>query len=314
MQANYFAEKLISAMKTYKSFIEFTSDYRTSDRCREHLCEVKWGNGYKCGKCDHDVSVKGRKWYYRKCQRCHYDESCTAHTLFHKLKFPLMSAFWIVYQLSTMKKGMSTLEISRQYDVCQETAWYFKSKVQLAMQQSQDLLNDSVEVDETAIGGYDEGSPGRSHGDKKIVQVALEVDYPGDDDRTKPTIKRGAARIVSDYSAKELGKAIDTMIHPEAMISTDLWPSYPKAVGERWHLTYPSDSGEGFPDLHWHIFNLKNWVRGIHHHISAKHAQKYLDEFHFRFNRRNFLKACPKFIILCMVNHPAITYSQVIGT
>ena len=38
--------------------------------------------------------------------------------------------------------------------------------------------------------------------------------------------------------------------------------------------------------LHTHIMNIKSWARGIHHHISNKHAQCYMDEFHFKFNRR----------------------------
>ena len=31
---------------------------------------------------------------------------------------------------------------------------------------------------------------------------------------------------------------------------------------------------------------LKTWLNGIHHGVSAKHLQAYLNEFTFRFNRR----------------------------
>jgi len=33
--------------------------------------------------------------------------------------------------------------------------------------------------------------------------------------------------------------------------------------------------------------NLKGWLRGVHHHCSNEHMQGYLDEYHFRYNRRN---------------------------
>ncbi|HBH07635.1 MAG TPA: hypothetical protein DDX92_13630 [Flavobacteriales bacterium] len=41
-----------------------------------------------------------------------------------------------------------------------------------------------------------------------------------------------------------------------------------------------SNKGENFKPLHWHIFNLKNWIRGVHHKISRAHLQSYLDEYH----------------------------------
>ena len=49
----------------------------------------------------------------------------------------------------------------------------------------------------------------------------------------------------------------------------------------------PSNKGKGFTDLHIHIMNLKGWLRGIHHHCSKERLQGYLDEYHYRYNRRN---------------------------
>jgi hypothetical protein len=133
-------------MKNYSNFVSFTQDFSTEDDCRRFLIEQKWGRGYKCRRCGHQECVKGRAWYYRRCQSCKYDESCTAHTLFHKIKFPLVKAFWIIYQLSTLKKGMSTCAIAAQYGIHQETAWFFKRKVQEAQSMvGEDILLESVE-------------------------------------------------------------------------------------------------------------------------------------------------------------------------
>ena len=38
--------------------------------------------------------------------------------------------------------------------------------------------------------------------------------------------------------------------------------------------------------VHLVFSNLKTWLNGIHHGVSAKHLQAYLNEFTFRFNRR----------------------------
>lgn len=128
--------------------------FSTEDACYLHLCELKWGKGFECSRCNHNAAVKGRTWHHRRCQKCGYDESCTANTLFHKLKFSVVKAFAIIYELGTLKKGLSTCEIARQYGIHQETAWFFKRKVQQAMgAEVTGKLTGYVEVDEVIIGG-----------------------------------------------------------------------------------------------------------------------------------------------------------------
>ena len=301
-------------MKNFKDFTEFVQSYSNEDACRQYLCDQKWKHGFVCKKCGHNISVYGRTWYYRKCQKCKHDESCTANTLFHKIKFPLTKAFWIVYQLSTLKKGLSTMEISRQYGIHQETAWFFKRKVQQSMKPDHEVaLEDVVEVDETMIGGAEKGAPGRSHGKKKLVHVAIEIDHQLNNEHRKPFIKRAYAKVILDFSASSLKKAIDATINANAIVVTDNWSSYSSAVGERFHASQPSDGGANFELLHWHIFNLKNWIRGIHHKISLKHAQNYLDEFHYRFNRRNQIASCPRRVVNRMARHGWFSYRDAKG-
>ena len=38
--------------------------------------------------------------------------------------------------------------------------------------------------------------------------------------------------------------------------------------------------------VHLVFSNLKSWLRGCHHGVSAQHLQAYLNAFTFRFNRR----------------------------
>jgi DNA-directed RNA polymerase subunit RPC12/RpoP len=313
MSFHFLAEKYISTMKAYNNFMEFTIAFPNDEVCREYLCEQKWKGGFECRKCGHRVAIKGRTWYYKKCQKCRFDESCTAHTLFHKLKFPLVKAFWIIYQLSTLKKGMSTMEISRQYGIHQETAWFFKRKIQQSMKpDGENLLEDVVELDETAIGGHDKGAPGRSHGKKKLVQIAIEIDRQTESADPKPFLKRAYAKLIGNYSSDELEIAIDAMVSPTAIVISDKWSSYSSAVGDRLHAPEYSDDGANFRLLHWHIFNIKNWIRGIHHKISHKHAQNYLDEFHYKFNRRNQVQTCPARVLNRFMKNEWFSYKMAI--
>ncbi|HEX4888185.1 MAG TPA: transposase [Luteibaculaceae bacterium] len=97
------------------------------------------------------------------------------------------------------------------------------------------------------------------------------------------------------------------------MVCTDEWSAYPNAVGKREHITFRSSKGSNFQQLHWHIFNLKNWIRGIHHKISADHLQRYLDEYYFRFNRRNYSGSNPEIMIKAMLNHAWMPYKKAIA-
>lgn len=299
-------------MKTNKMTItDFIKSFSDEKSCREHLCNLKWGSGYECRKCGHQKAVKGRTWYYRKCQKCHYDESCTSNTLFHKVKFPLDQAFLMMYLITTHKKGISTCELSRQFGVKQQTAWFFKRKVQQAMKPTGlHLLDGLVEVDETAIGGRERGKQGRSHGKKKIVQVAVQT---AKNSKGEKIIKRAYAKVIDSYASHALKQGIQSMVQQGATIRTDKWSSYPAATINFDHIQEYSEQGSNFELLHWHIFNIKNWIRGTHHHLSSDHAQKYLDEFHFRFNRRNQRKSITFTILKRMIESPWLPYNKVVG-
>ena len=45
--------------------------------------------------------------------------------------------------------------------------------------------------------------------------------------------------------------------------------------------------GKALEELHKQIMQFKNWLRGIHHKCSSRHLHAYLDEYVFRFNKRN---------------------------
>ena len=142
--------------------IEFSNTFSSNDDCLRYLCEMKWGKGYCCKVCGFDQYKKGRTSYHRRCKACLYDESPTANTLFHDLRIPLIKAFFMLFRLTTKKKGMSTMELAGEVGVQQKTAWLFKRKVQLAMKKAQSSkLSGNVEVDEFLVGGRQRGGHGR---------------------------------------------------------------------------------------------------------------------------------------------------------
>ena len=79
------------------------------------------------------------------------------------MKFDLVKAFYIVYFVSTNKKGITSTELSRKLDLRQKTCWAFKRKVMKAMKSSGNHpITGTFEVDETVFGGQEEGVPGQA--------------------------------------------------------------------------------------------------------------------------------------------------------
>ena len=58
--------------------------------------------------------------------------------------------------------------------------------------------------------------------------------------------------------------------------------------------------------------NIKLWLRGIHHKCKGHRLQNYLDEFHFRFNRRSFSSSILEKLLIRAVQSKPVTYSQLI--
>lgn len=287
----------------------FRSLYKSEEDCLNYLIELKWGKGYKCIKCNCDQFNKGRKWYYRRCKQCGYDESVTANTMFHKCKLGLLRSFEIGFRLSVKKKGMSSNELSKEFGCQQRSAWLLKAKFQNAMKSSNKYpLEEIVEVDEFLVGGFDENEPGRSLESKQLVILGVEkvVDKKG-----KTTIGRAYAKVIQSAATKELKPFFDQKIDKDSKITTDGWRGY-WPLHKDWTIEQKlSKKGKGFPELHIHIMNIKGWLRGIHHNCKGYRLQQYLDEFHFRFNRRGFLNTIlDKLIGRAMVLAPT-PYSKI---
>lgn len=280
--------------------INFHKRFQTDADCLQYLADIKWENGYSCKRCESEKYIKGSKPFNRRCLKCKYDESPTAGTMFDKIKFSLLIAFHIVFKIGTKKKGMSTLELSKEFDLRQKTCWSFKWKVQQAMQSSlQNPLTGLVHIDEFWIGGPEAEKRGRSLGKKKMIVVALEIVEKG--------VGRAYAQIIEKANSKELGGFMKKHIDKEAQVIADEWRGYLPLKKEYKKLEQrKSEDEKNFKDIHIHIMNIKGWLRGIHHHCSKEHMQGYLNEYHYRYNRRNNLGTTFDLLVKKMVkNEPS---------
>jgi len=81
-----------------------------------------------------------------------------------------------------------------------------------------DRLKGWVEVDETMVGGLEEGVAGRQTESKVLVVIAAEVDGPG--------IGRIRMRVIEDASSASLHPFVQDCVEPGSTVHTDGWQGY----------------------------------------------------------------------------------------
>jgi transposase-like protein len=253
------------------------------------------------------------------CASCRHETSITAGTLFEKTHKPLPTWFKAMWWVTSQKTGASALGLQRILGLgSYETAWLWLHKLRPAMVRSgREQLRGRVEVDETYVGGVEEGVKGRETHEKSIVIIAIEVLSPKGFGRLR-------MRRIADCSEASLTPFIVEAVEPGAVVATDGWKGYSSSklikAGYKHSPTNISASGDPahvvMPAVHRVASLLKRWLLGTHQgSVSAKHLDYYLDEFTFRFNRRRS-KHRGKLFFRLMQQAVAVeptTYREVVG-
>jgi transposase-like protein len=211
----------------------------------------------------------------------------TAGTIFQDTRTPLPVWFRAMWWVTTQKNGASALGLQRVLGLKKyKTAWTMLHKLRRAMvRPGRDLLTGRIEVDESYVGGEEEGLPGRLNLKKALIVVAAQEDGPG--------IGRIRMRQIIDASAESLLPFVRASVELGSVVHTDGWAGYLplESNGYPHEVTIlkrkKKTPSELMPRVHRVIALLKRWLLGTHQGaVSQKHLNYYLDEFTFRFNRR----------------------------
>jgi transposase-like protein len=239
----------------------------------------------------------------------------TAGTIFQDTRTPLRLWFQAMWWMTTQKNGASALGLQRVLGLKQyQTAWTWLHKLRSAMvRPGRDLLTGRVEVDESYLGGMEEGLRGRLIESKALVIVAAQEDGRG--------IGRIRLDLIPDASAESLHRFIRESVAPGSVIHTDGWRGYSgiETQGYVHQITVlkgnKKPASELLPRVHRVISLLKRWLMGTHQGaVSHKHLDYYLDEFTFRFNRRKSASRGKLFYRLVQqaVAVPPSTYDRIV--
>lgn len=282
------------------SIIEFMKRFPTETACRTFLEEKRCGEGFKCPKCGSSRYCKLANGLYQ-CAHCHRQTSVTAGTFFHRSHVSLLKWFLAIYFVTHDKRGISAMQLAFSVGVTYKTAWYMLKRIRMAMGQrdQQYLLDGEIEFDDTYIGGPEVGSK-RGRGTAKAkVFVALSLDK-----NENPKFLK--LKVTENLRQQSVKKFAEQSIKERIVIHSDGYRSYIPALAEQYdhqHQVY-DPNGTELKWLHTIISNLKSFILGTYHGLPKKLLQNYLDEYAYRFNRRNFGGYLFDHIALAMVALP----------
>ena len=101
---------------------------------------------------------------------------------------------------------------------------------------------------------------------------------------------------------------------PGARIITDGLKSYDGLADSFRHYSIVQDGGKNadavLPIVHVLFSNVKTWLNGTFHGVSAKHLPRYAREWNYRFNRRRRIADLTDFLLRRAATRPTITYRQ----
>jgi transposase-like protein len=274
--------------------IEVTKAFASDEQCLAYLEASRWPDGVRCTVCGakevskitRKTKSKNKRAQVYQCleKTCNSQFSATNGTIFHDSHLPLNKWFMAIALLVDAKKSMSALQLSRHLACNYRTAWYLAHRIREAMMDGEGpKFEGVVEVDETYIGGRQRGHKSKL----KNKDVVIGIRERG-----------GPLRLVHSKDAKA-GTLYDVMekhVSKDAeAIMTDENPAYSFRLTQfrnvrHGRINHKSGSyvkGDVHTNTVESAFSLlKRGLIGSFHQVSIKHLQRYLNEFGYRFNRR----------------------------
>lgn len=270
-----------------RTLMEFEARFATDAACREYLGRMRWPDGFICPRC-----AARSAWSATRerlvCVVCRYQASVLTGTIFQDTRKPLTLWFRAIWWITSQKNGASALGMQRVLGLGSYlTAWTWLHKLRRAMvRPGRDRLSGRVEVDETFIGGVEEGGRGRHTEKKALVVIAAQEAGKG--------IGRIRMRRIDTASAATLHAFLADAVEPGSIVHTDGWQGYAgvEAQGYTHEVSVLRGRGkaapaEFLPRVHRVASLVQRWLLGTHQGaVSRTHLAYYLDEYTFRFNRR----------------------------
>jgi transposase len=281
------------------SLMEFMREFPDDATCLDWL----WRNVYSadgthahCAKCEAETvfaryatSQQRQSW---TCTACGHHLHPTAGTIFHKSSTSLHLWFYAMYLMTSTRCGISAKQLERELGVTYKTAWRMANliRTKLMVDGAEPFTGGTpIEADETYIGGKRRFSPrGRPGAGSHKVPVFGMVQRSG----------RVMAVTVPNVKKASLMPHVAERVLPASTVYTDELKSYDglSRAGYFHRRVQHSEKVYVSGNVHTNTIEgfwslVKRGIGGVYHSVSAKHLQGYLNEYAWRYNRRDDARA-----------------------
>lgn len=307
---NYKLMENIKTLFNFKSVIELLDYFKDEQTCISFYEQIRWGNGTYCPHCGSTKKpYRTNKGFKCSEKACYKKFTVKVGTIFEQSHIPLRTWFAAIYLITAHKKGISSLQLGRDLNITQKTAWFLLHRVrEMLKAERPQMLANNVEVDETYVGGKEKNrhankkklpqgvnstiserrklTNGRSLADKAVVLGLVE--------RNGKVI----AYRIPDAKAESIIPLIDKHVVKGSTMLTDEYYAYGrleelgyqhKSIQHNLKIYVQGEIHTNTIENFWSV--LKRGLYGIYHYTSKKHLNRYLDEFCARYNSRQITEA-----------------------